>query len=91
MPVGKIVDGDRLGGMVFRKTMIEDGRVVPVPDSDQEFRAPLVVSSIGSLPQIIDGIPVDGQVFKIPDSHTGRFLQPTEDDHSMHRWQAISQ
>ena len=72
MPVGKVVDGDQLGGIVFRKTKIEDGRVIPVPESDQEFRAPLVVSSIGSLPEIIDGIPVDGQVFKIPDYKTCR-------------------
>ncbi len=72
MPVGKVIEGDRLGGMVFRKTRIEDGLVVPVPDSDREFRSPLVVSSIGSLPEIIDGIPVDGQVFKISNFKTCR-------------------
>ena len=46
--------------------------MIPIPDNDEEFKAPLVISSIGSLPEIIDGIPVDGQVFKIPDYKTCR-------------------
>lgn len=65
MPVDKIVEGERLEGLVFQKTKIEDGRVVPVPGSETEYRSPVVISSIGSIPEVIDGIPMNGQVYRV--------------------------
>lgn len=72
MPIDKIVENGRLAGLVFQKTKVEDGKVVPVPNSTREYKSPLVISSIGSLPEVIDGIPIDGQVFKIADFKTCR-------------------
>ncbi|MDN5200436.1 FAD-dependent oxidoreductase [Fulvivirgaceae bacterium BMA10] len=65
MPVDKIVEGERLEGIVFRKTKIENNKVEPILGSDVEIRAPLFISSIGSIPEPIPGIPTQGQVFKI--------------------------
>ena len=64
-PVEKIIEGDRLTGLTFQKNEIIDGKVVPIPDNLQTFEAPLFISSIGSIPEMIKGIPADGQIFHV--------------------------
>ncbi|GJM28710.1 MAG: glutamate synthase [Cyclobacteriaceae bacterium] len=64
-PVNKIIENDRLEGIVFQKTKIEGDRVVPVEGKLQEFKSPLVISSIGSLPEKIPGIPDRGSTFAV--------------------------
>ncbi|MBW2493810.1 MAG: hypothetical protein JRE43_03585 [Deltaproteobacteria bacterium] len=71
VPVAPIEDGDRLAGLVFRKTAIKDGRLREVEGSDFEARAPLVVSSIGSLPQLIEGIPAEGDLYPFDSEERG--------------------
>ncbi|NOX37964.1 MAG: FAD-dependent oxidoreductase [Calditrichaeota bacterium] len=71
-PVDKIVENDRLVGLVFQKTKIEDGKVVPLPGTEFEVRAPLVISSIGSIPEPIPGIPSKGELFEVKDPDTGK-------------------
>ena len=70
VPMDKIVDGDRLGGLVFRKTKMENGKVIAIPNTETEVNSPLIISSIGSLPYPIPGIPSEGSVFKIVDPIT---------------------
>ncbi len=66
VPTDKIVEKDRLAGLVFRRTRLsEEGRIVELPGTERAVRAPLVVSSIGSIPQAIDGIPMQGQTYKL--------------------------
>ena len=65
MPVDKIIEGDRLAGLVFQKTEIVDGRVRPIEGALEEVRGPIVVSSIGSLPAPIPGVPLKGSVFDV--------------------------
>ena len=64
-PVDKIVEGGQLTGIVFQKTKIENGKVVPIDGELKEFRSPLVISSIGSLPEKIPGIPDRGSTFAV--------------------------
>ena len=64
-PVDKMIENDRLTGVVFQKNEIVDDKVVPVPGCRQTFKAPLFISSIGSIPEMIRGIPSAGQVFNI--------------------------
>jgi len=71
VPVAPIEDGDRLGGLVFRRTEVVDGRVREVPGSDFEVRAPLTVSSIGSLPRLIEGVPARGDLYAFASEATG--------------------
>jgi len=74
VPVAPIEDGDRLGGLVFRRTAVEDGRLREVDGSDIEARTDLVVSSIGSLPQPIEGIPVKGDLYEFDSAERGVLL-----------------
>ncbi len=66
-----IVEDDRLVGLVFRRTSIEDGRVV-MTDETFERRGSQVISSIGSIPQPISGIGMKGELFNFADWDTGR-------------------
>lgn len=65
MPVDKIVEGDRLAGLVMQRTRVENGKVIRLPGSLYEVRAPLVVSSIGSIPEPITGIPMRWQTYEV--------------------------
>jgi len=71
VPVAPIEDRDRLAGLVFRKTTVEDGRMRELEGSDFEARAPLVVSSIGSIPQPIEGVPMRGDLYEFDSTERG--------------------
>ncbi|MFQ5631995.1 MAG: hypothetical protein ACE5I1_24760 [bacterium] len=71
-PVEKIVDSYRLAGLVFQRTEVIDGKAKPIPGAFVEVRAPLVISSIGSIPELVPGVPVRGSVFNIADEATGQ-------------------
>jgi hypothetical protein len=71
LPVRAIEEGGRLAGLVFRRTEIEDGRAVELPGTDFEVRAPDVVASIGSVPQVIEGVPTKGELYKWRSWDTG--------------------
>ena len=70
-PDGLIIEGGRLIGLRFRRTKIEDGRVIPT-DETYERRASRVISSIGSIPEPIEGIPMKGELFDFADWDVGR-------------------
>jgi hypothetical protein len=70
-PDGLLVEDDRLVGFRFRRTKMEDGRPVPT-DETFERRGPLTVSSIGSIPQPIEGIALEGELFAFSDWNLGR-------------------
>ncbi len=53
------------------RTTVEGGRVREVEGSDFEARAPLVVSSIGSLPQLIEGAPTEGDLYPFDSAERG--------------------
>ncbi|MCB0667354.1 MAG: hypothetical protein KDC80_16115 [Saprospiraceae bacterium] len=67
VPVDKIVEGKRLVGLVFQETEVVDGRVKSIEGSEKEVRFPYVISSIGSLPDRIPGIPACGNTYEICD------------------------
>ena len=71
MPDGLIVESDRLVGLRFRRTTIENGRVVP-RDETFERRGSCVISSIGSIPEAIPGIPMKGELLDFSDWQLGR-------------------
>lgn len=63
VPVDKVVENGRLAGLVFKKTSIENGKVTVIDGSETTIKSPLVVASIGSLPEPIPGIPMKWQTF----------------------------
>jgi NADPH-dependent glutamate synthase beta subunit-like oxidoreductase len=66
-----IVEDGKLVGIVFRRTKIENGRVVKL-DETFEVRGPVVISSIGSIPEAIPGIEMNGELFDFKDWDLGR-------------------
>ncbi|MGH1366233.1 MAG: hypothetical protein ACRBF0_21920 [Calditrichia bacterium] len=71
-PVAPLAENGRLGGLLFQKTEVVDGRVQSIENSEFKVHAPLTISSIGSIPQPIRGIPSKGELFIVPDHETGR-------------------
>jgi NADPH-dependent glutamate synthase beta subunit-like oxidoreductase len=71
MPEGLLVEKDRLVGLRFRRTRAEGGKVIPT-DETFERRGPYVISSIGSIPLPLDGIPMKGELFAFVDWELGR-------------------
>lgn len=69
-PTRTLAEDGRLVGLAFRRNAIEDGRVVGT-DEEFEIRSGLTVSSIGSLPELIDGIPMKGELYDFVDEETG--------------------
>ncbi|MFQ5335631.1 MAG: FAD-dependent oxidoreductase, partial [Flavobacteriales bacterium] len=69
-PVDAVTNKGKLSGIVFQKTRIEDGSVIPIKGSEFKVETDLVISSIGSIPEQIPGIPVKGQIFDLEDEHT---------------------
>lgn len=72
LPVALLVEGDRLVGLRFQRTRVEGGRAVPVAGAIDDVHAPLVVSSIGSVPEPMEGIPQDGVLYRFADPALGR-------------------
>jgi NADPH-dependent glutamate synthase beta subunit-like oxidoreductase len=71
VPTGLIVEDGRLVGLQMSRTEVADGQVRTIPDSASPVRAPLIVSSIGSIPEQIPGIPVKGEVYAYIDATVG--------------------
>ena len=73
-PDGLLVEDGRVVGLRLRRTKIEDGRVVPT-DETYERRGSCVISSIGSIPEPIPGIPMKGELYAFTDWDTGRLAE----------------
>jgi NADPH-dependent glutamate synthase beta subunit-like oxidoreductase len=69
-PRGLIVENDRLVGLVFARTRMEGGKLVTT-DETVEVRAPLIISSIGSIPRPLAGIPMKGELYAFQDWDIG--------------------
>ena len=65
--------GDMLDGLRFARTKLgDDGKAVIVPGDIQNVEAPMVISSIGSIPMPIKGLPMDGEFLRLDDKEHGR-------------------
>jgi NADPH-dependent glutamate synthase beta subunit-like oxidoreductase len=71
-PVGIIVEQGRLAGLRFQKTKVENGKAVPIDGAFEDVHAPLVVSSIGSIPEPMEGIGMRDQLYQWADTELGR-------------------
>jgi NADPH-dependent glutamate synthase beta subunit-like oxidoreductase len=63
-PVDKVVSSQQLSGIRFQKTKVDGDKVVPTNEFF-DVHSKLFISSIGSIPEKIPGIPSDGNVFRI--------------------------
>jgi ferredoxin--NADP+ reductase len=60
---GFVVENGRLAGLKVAETRVEGRKADPIPGSEHELRAPLVISSIGSVPESIPGIAMKGEYY----------------------------
>jgi ferredoxin/flavodoxin---NADP+ reductase len=72
LPVEPLLEGDRLVGMRFQRTRTSDGKLVALPGEFVDVRSSMVVSSIGSIPVPLPGLPMKGELIDFEDWATGR-------------------
>jgi hypothetical protein len=72
-PVDKLVENGQLVGLKLARTEMKDGRPAIIPGTEFVYRSPMVIASIGSIPEHIPGIPMDGELYKIRNQETGQF------------------
>ena len=60
---GIIVENGRMVGLKLAETKVEGRKAEPIPGSEYELRTPLVVSSIGSVPEKLPGINMNGEYY----------------------------
>jgi NADPH-dependent glutamate synthase beta subunit-like oxidoreductase len=70
-PKELIVEGDRLAGIRFQRTRIEGGKVIEVPGETVAARGSAVISSIGSIPEAIAGVPMKVELIRFADWRSG--------------------
>ncbi|MEJ2637182.1 MAG: hypothetical protein P8184_18095, partial [Calditrichia bacterium] len=71
LPVDKVVIDDRLAGLVFARTMVKGDRLTVLPGSTTRIHSPLVISSIGSIPEPLPNISARGDFLAIRNADTG--------------------
>jgi ferredoxin--NADP+ reductase len=75
VPTGLIVDDGCLAGVQMSRTEVNDGRVRTISATEEPLRAPLTVSSIGSIPESIPGIPQHGEVYEYANEKIGLLIE----------------
>src|SRR5271154_2057889 len=73
LTTGVIVQNGRIVGLRVVETKIEGRKAEPIPGSEQELRAPLVISSIGSVPEILPGVAMKGEYYTFNDEDLPRY------------------
>jgi ferredoxin/flavodoxin---NADP+ reductase len=73
LTVGLVEKNGRLAGLKVVETKIEGRKAEPIPGSEQELLAPLVISSIGSVPEILSGVAVKGEYYTFTDEDLPRY------------------
>lgn len=73
LTTGPIVENGRLAGLKVAETKVEGRKAEPIPGSEHELRAPLVISSIGSVPEIIPGVAMKGEYYTFTDEDLPRY------------------
>jgi len=74
LPVGFTEENGQMAGLKVVETKVEGRKVEPVPGSEQILRTSLVVSSIGSVPEIISGIAMKGEYCTFTDEDLPRYM-----------------
>jgi ferredoxin--NADP+ reductase len=70
---GLIVESGRVVGLKVADTQIEGRRCDAIPGSEHELRAPLVISSIGSVPEVLPGVAMKGEYYTFSNEALPRY------------------
>ena len=67
IPFDYIEEDNSLKGLMLQKVWIKDGKVIPLENQNEILKSDLVISSIGSLPEQIDGLQYEWSSLKMKD------------------------
>ena len=73
MTTGIIVENGRMVGLKVAETKVEGRKAEAIPGSEHELRTPLVVSSIGSVPEKLSGINMNGDYYTFAGKDVPRY------------------
>jgi NADPH-dependent glutamate synthase beta subunit-like oxidoreductase len=65
IPIDFIEEENTLKGLILQKVIVYNGRIVPIENETEELRSELIVSSIGSLPEQIEGLDYEYSTLKM--------------------------
>jgi NADPH-dependent glutamate synthase beta subunit-like oxidoreductase len=70
-PVGILVEDGKLVGLRMIETDVINRKAVPREGTEHDVRGSMIISSIGSIPEPIEGIPMQWSWYDIKDEETG--------------------
>ena len=70
---GLVVEDGRLVGLQLAETHVEGRKATPVTGSEHEMRTPMIISSIGSVPEMIPGIAMKGEYYEFTGEETPQY------------------
>jgi NADPH-dependent glutamate synthase beta subunit-like oxidoreductase len=73
LTTGFVIENGRLAGLKVSETKIEGRKAEPIPGSEHELRAPLVISSIGSVPEVLPGVAMKGEYYTFSGEELPRY------------------
>ncbi len=73
LTTGFVIEEGRLAGLMVTETKIEGRKAEPIPGTEHELRAPLVISSIGSVPEVLPGVAMKGEYYTFSDEDLPRY------------------
>ena len=71
LPLELVTSNGRVTGVKVIRTQVEGRKVEPVPGSEEVLETDMIISSIGSIPERIEGIRMNGEVFDFKDWDLG--------------------
>jgi len=71
---GLLVEDGRLVGLKVAETKVEGRKAEPIAGSEYQLRAPMVISSIGSLPEEIRGVVMKGEYYNFTGGALPRYV-----------------
>ena len=74
MVQGVVEENGRMVGLRVARTKVEGRKAEPIHGSEHELRAPLVISSIGSVPEILPGVAMKGEYYTFDGEEIPRYL-----------------
>ena len=78
VPTGLLIEDGQLVGLKVAETKVESGKAEPVAGSEYQLRAPMIISSIGSVPEKIAGISMKSEYYDFNHEALNRYR---ESDH----------
>jgi ferredoxin/flavodoxin---NADP+ reductase len=73
LAIGLLVENGTLVGLRVAETKIEGRSAHPIAGTEQDIRAPLVISSIGSVPELLPGVATRGEYYTFTDEDVPRY------------------